>query len=484
MSNFNKEIEIMLINSKVKTIEVDNKEPHKHDRLNREKDCLFLVDIIKNSKAPYTLAIDAEWGNGKTVFMKMLKAHLEKAGFNCFEFDAWKHDFYEDPMVPLIAGISEKTHSSLKKDFREIANSLFLCFKAVAPLVDPATHAVLSGVDIVQQNLKPQLPDLIENYRNYEKALEKFKGALEKAALETGVQSGNPMVLLIDELDRCRPHFALRMLEEMKHIFDVPSLFFVIAINKRELGSVVKSSYGYDDSERYLEKFFDLVFYLRNEETLIESSLKDIDFGSFEKERESSLDEINEHDFRKWFDYYFGPLARTFGLSLRVQEKLAKIAIMVLETIDFEFAKNYSKHAESDNLSDPDAATLFRVPIICYFLTLRFANPDLFRRSIESETPESFPWEENFKCYLDRIVSTEEIGNIQFDDMKPQDRDVCFNLAAISDKFGISLLSSADAKATEKISRIRYLINIDDYSSFREFLSTIDLAGRRKEVEN
>ena len=57
--------------SKVKPIEITDENPHKHDALGREKDCLFLVDFIEKSTAPFTFAVDAEWGNGKTVFMKM-----------------------------------------------------------------------------------------------------------------------------------------------------------------------------------------------------------------------------------------------------------------------------------------------------------------------------------------------------------------------------------------------------------------------------
>ena len=66
------------------------------------------------------------------------------------------------------------------------------------------------------------------------------------------------MVFIVDELDRCRPLFALAVLERIKHIFGVPKVSFVLVANVNELGKCIRQVYGAVDVERYLEKFFEI----------------------------------------------------------------------------------------------------------------------------------------------------------------------------------------------------------------------------------
>ena len=70
---------------------------------------------------------------------------------------------------------------------------------------------------------------------------------------------------MIDELDRCRPTFALDVLEKIKHIFDVPGVFFVAALNKNALAKTIESAYGITDGNEYLSKFFDDTHPLAND---------------------------------------------------------------------------------------------------------------------------------------------------------------------------------------------------------------------------
>ena len=76
-------------------------------------------------------------------------------------------------------------------------------------------------------------------------------------------ETGHPMVFIIDELDRCRPTFAIELLERVKHIFDVPNLVFVFGINRDELCTSLQSIYGEIDASVYLRRFFDMEFTLQ-----------------------------------------------------------------------------------------------------------------------------------------------------------------------------------------------------------------------------
>ena len=75
-------------------------------------------------------------------------------------------------------------------------------------------------------------------------------------------ETGHPLIFIIDELDRCRPTFAIELLERVKHIFDIPNMIFVFGINRSELCSSLQSIYGEIDAGVYLRRFFDMEFSL------------------------------------------------------------------------------------------------------------------------------------------------------------------------------------------------------------------------------
>ena len=89
-----------------------------------------------------------------------------------------------------------------------------------------------------------------------------MKERLGELAGSVHAKTGHPLVFIIDELDRCRPTFAIELLERVKHIFDVPNMVFVFGINRDELCSSLQSVYGEIDADVYLRRFFDMEFTL------------------------------------------------------------------------------------------------------------------------------------------------------------------------------------------------------------------------------
>ncbi len=73
-----------------------------------------------------------------------------------------------------------------------------------------------------------------------------------------------PLFILIDELDRCRPNYAIELLENIKHIFDIPNIYFIIATNSKQLSHSINAIYGMNfSSHTYLKRFFDLEYNLK-----------------------------------------------------------------------------------------------------------------------------------------------------------------------------------------------------------------------------
>ena len=71
-----------------------------------------------------------------------------------------------------------------------------------------------------------------------------------------------PVVFIIDELDRCRPNYAVEVLEQIKHLFSVPKIVFVLSIDKEQLGHAVRGVYGSEklNADEYLRRFIDILY--------------------------------------------------------------------------------------------------------------------------------------------------------------------------------------------------------------------------------
>ena len=78
------------------------------------------------------------------------------------------------------------------------------------------------------------------------------------------IDKDKPFVIFIDELDRCRPLYAIELLERIKHIFGVDGLIFVLSIDKKQLSESIKSQYGNIDAASYLKRFIELEYHLKN----------------------------------------------------------------------------------------------------------------------------------------------------------------------------------------------------------------------------
>ena len=122
----------------------------------------------------------------------------------------------------------------------------------------------VAGIDCSDliDSVRGQVAESIKKYQEDKQIVERFKKLL--AQVVAGLADNKPFVIFIDELDRCRPPYAIELLERVKHLFGVRGLIFVLSIDKEQLGESIKSQYGDIDTERYFRRFFDLTYMLRN----------------------------------------------------------------------------------------------------------------------------------------------------------------------------------------------------------------------------
>ncbi len=263
-------------------LEIDENEPFKNDVLNR-KDCAEnLTTLIQSSQSPLVLAVNAPWGMGKTTFIKMWQQHLKNEGHLTLYFNTWENDHCEKPIVSFISEIesiiSESEISQHEKDklsanYKNVksAGKSFLKY-AIPTLVRLASQGLINfdkETDKALDNFAEKLAEnQIKEYQEKKESISSFKKSLQAFAKEVFSReefSKQPIIIFVDELDRCRPSFAIELLENIKHIFSVPGFVFVLGIDNEQLAHSVKSVYGNGmDSDGYLRRFFDLDYSLPN----------------------------------------------------------------------------------------------------------------------------------------------------------------------------------------------------------------------------
>lgn len=215
--------------------------------------------------------------------MKRMQAEFEHQGPSTpvIYIDAWKYDYYEDPLYALIAAVDVRLQEVEGQDSEDLRKRLFAAAaKVVAPLgklVGGIAEAAGSGVPVapVAEGLVDFGKVIYEANAKKRSAHDDLKRKLRSSRdILLGRQRGTrrlasrKVVIMIDELDRCRPDYAIRFLERVKHFFDLDGFLFLVAIDGDNLQGAVQTVYGaHIDGERYLRKFFDLELYLPSPST-------------------------------------------------------------------------------------------------------------------------------------------------------------------------------------------------------------------------
>ena len=262
---------------KASDIAVPEGDPFENDLFDTREKAEAISRVISSTQTPYVIGVDAEWGAGKTTFLRMLCQHLRNQGFHVVEFNAWETDFAGSPFEALSAELTQKleTSSSVKvrnktKRLRAVANriagvlasAVLTSVASQVPFIGPATAKALLGV----ANMLGK--DRTSQYARLQREIQTFKATMAEISKELADQNqGRPLVIAIDELDRCRPSYAIELLETAKHFFSTSDAVFVLAVNSAQLAHSVRSIYGAQfDAEGYLARFFDLPLRLINDD--------------------------------------------------------------------------------------------------------------------------------------------------------------------------------------------------------------------------
>ena len=241
--------------------EVSPDEPWGDDALDRQMFASALTNLVQNQSTPLTIGLRGDWGTGKTFLLKRWREDLEKNGFKSIYFNAWEDDFCDDPFVAIIGQLSrflekEENYKDIKEKIqtatKDLLKNTFL--KAITNTT--------GGMININEALEQFADKTLDKYSLQHQKKNELRDRLKEMSAKVKTDTQQPLIFIIDELDRCRPTFAIELLERVKHIFDIPDMVFVFGINYDELCSAIKSVYGKIDTDVYLRRFFDMVLRL------------------------------------------------------------------------------------------------------------------------------------------------------------------------------------------------------------------------------
>lgn len=241
------------------------------DEFHREQVADKVIKLLISDISVSPMIIDGDWGTGKTEFCHKLinKFRGSHSGHRLLYVDAFQADHADNPLMTILAEVLKllpegtQRQSFIQKALPVIRYGLKTLMKA------GVGHILRKNTDDLSDELEETLKDaadkaidasvevLLQEHEQAEASLKALQSILADIAGES------PIVLFIDELDRCRPDFAVQMLEVIKHTFDVAGVQFVLITNTRQLKAAINHCYGASvDAQRYLDKFLKFNFQL------------------------------------------------------------------------------------------------------------------------------------------------------------------------------------------------------------------------------
>jgi len=261
-------------------------DPWRDDFLHRKPFADQLARVIETLAAPAVVSVSAGYGMGKTYFarrwVEMLKSHGKLAVY----VNAWETDYAQDPLIAFIAALKaalgrDGLVANPKEPLRDRATKLgkvgakivakglirAATFGAVGDKIESEVEAAISGsLDEIERLAEAQLEAFEQEKQErvaFKEELSRYRIALLEATARSGdaEPADEKLYIAIDELDRCRPSYALRFLEDVRHLFDAPGVVFVIFADEEALETNAACLLGIkDEGERYLKKFVDYSF--------------------------------------------------------------------------------------------------------------------------------------------------------------------------------------------------------------------------------
>lgn len=347
----------------VEPISPDN--PFAGDELGREETAKSLTGFLDTFvDRPFTLGLNGTWGSGKTYFIERWMAKLKKEGYQTLYFNAWENDFADDPFVALLGEFRRlvaDTTEELSRWEKVRTASLPILKRVVSGVLKSLTMRLIT---LENQELENVIANAVQDTAEHAlRSCEQTRDSIHHFRVELTEFVGKhasepptkPIYYFIDELDRCRPTFAVNVLERVKHLLQVPGIVFVFAWDRTQLSSTIRSVYGDETNVGgYLLRFVDLEYDLprRTNSGLINQLMTQYNLHPFVC-REGRVPELE--DLKKWLRLF----TEALGLSIREIHKCLTLLAIYFRSL-------------------PPKRVAF-MDLTCFLVVLRVKHPQIYR---------------------------------------------------------------------------------------------------------
>jgi hypothetical protein len=350
-------------------LEIPQENPFENDALkDREEAGKGLTEYIETVETPFVISLNAEWGQGKTTFLKMWKQHLINNDYKVMYFSAWESDYSDDVLTVILTELGHYINEN-KSELQKVED----IFKDL--IFSGGKLLIKAGPDYFKKILPDTGGEIVDKYSdsfceyflkkitgdgNNKNVLIEFKKKLEEFAKHLAVINDNkkPFVIIVDELDRCRPSYAIEFLEKIKHLFDVKNILFVVGIDKKEVENFIPAVYGNINCNKYLQRFFDIEF---NLPANFNNKYLDTLFKRFDINLEELVRSNEASNCRKVLNDLF----KMYELTLREQNLCLSCLAFALKQV------NEDKYLYSIILS--------------FLIVFKIKKPELYLRFIKNE---------------------------------------------------------------------------------------------------
>lgn len=340
---------------------IDPRDPWNGDLLGREKLAQQLTQVVETQERPLRIGLHGPWGSGKTWLLRRWQQHLKNEGFWAVYYNAWEDDFCRDPLLGILGQLHQefRGHQNLQVTLREMGMTAGRVLAAAGITATGYLGLDLTRIiDVLTRNPLKRHARERESLRHLRKMLEDLAG-------EAVESTGKPLVFIVDELDRCRPEYALECLERIKHLMEAPGMIFLLGINRNQICESIRHAAGVGDPSTYLQRFFDLELNLPlpDHRSFCAAKMKETGIeGWAEGTAERGYQGIPRYQMYTKLLNWMATASRSTGLSLREIEHWVRMIALATRGIP---------RKEEAAL---DTTLLEVLPLV------KIKNPELYRR--------------------------------------------------------------------------------------------------------
>ncbi|GAA6154185.1 KAP family P-loop NTPase fold protein [Pseudoteredinibacter isoporae] len=317
------------------------------DLLDRHVVAEKIANALTTKLDIFPLLIDGHWGSGKSFFAQLLKEELENKHSTkvlSIYIDCFEHDHLNTARLTILSKTIELLSHGKPEYKKKILNKISNVAKTLVQVSASAALKTVLKINAeefgkhLEEDLEEEGDKYIKDILSQQERVEEESASLKKILSELAQAEAKKIIIILDELDRCRPDYALSVLESIKHIFDIPEMEFVLIGSLEQLKAIIKKNYGDINSDIYLEKFIkhstSLPTHSGEEHSTFRYIAKIIERETNEIARDLETTPLNEEKIQILAD-----LISLHGISLRTAERLVK-NINVLISMN---RKNYFK---------------------------------------------------------------------------------------------------------------------------------------------